>query len=220
MGQQDRRRARVRSEQALRGLLDHLAAVWPRGIDQHPRQPRPHEIDIGPAGGKPEHAGRDFARLAPGTPPAPRRPSRRGHHRAAPGSAPHLGRLPSTMAAGAAAAQGRRSRREPTPGQPGNPASPGPARLARVIAGQGRYREAGQRCRHMPVGRQRFPCRTAPCGTIAAGRAITATRADRRPFTAAIRRATRPRLKVLPGLRSAQGPCTGRAAVRVVVTGT
>jgi putative exporter of polyketide antibiotics len=54
----------------------------------------------------------------------------------------------------------------------------------------------------------------APCSTIAAGRAITATRADRHPFTAAIRRATRPRLKVLPGLRSAQSPCTGRAAVR------
>ena len=68
MGQQDRRRARARPEQALRGLLDHLAAVRPRGIDQHPRQPRPHEIDIGPAGGKPEHAGRDFARPAPGTP--------------------------------------------------------------------------------------------------------------------------------------------------------
>src|ERR1019366_3498570 len=59
----------------------------------------------------------------------------------------------------------RRARREPTAGQPGNFASPGPARLARVIAGQGRYREAGQLCRH------RACCRTFAAAELVIGRA-------------------------------------------------
>ena len=210
MGQQDRRRARARPEQALRGLLDHLAAVRPRGIDQHPRQPGPHEIDIGPAGGKPEHAGRDFARPAPGTPPAPpaipaqpppccawQRPSSQSppfHHWGGPRRQPPRAEGPAV------------NRRQASPATP-----PAQARQARA-GDRGPGPVPGGR--HMPAGRQRFTFRTAPRGTIAAGGAVTAMRADRRPFTAAVRGAIRRRLMVLPGLRSAQGPCAGRAAAR------
>ena len=90
--QQDRGRTCTRPEQRLRRRPDHLAAMRPRRVNQHPGRPGSHEVDVGPGEPAPRfqavHALGDLFRADARIPgildPVPRAQARRCHRRPEP----------------------------------------------------------------------------------------------------------------------------------------